>query len=125
MSKISNYGIKPLRQLNFEDVKKVLKDPLHILVVEVLSCETFICSSGQGIYDIVEEVYIDSDISEQLISLEEEKVIFYHSLNDDELKNRLTMPHFFELWREDIYGHQPDEAYKKAKLMGLEGNYRD
>jgi hypothetical protein len=114
--------IKPLRQLNFEDVKTILHDPWRVLVVDSLSCGTVICTSGEGIYDIIEEVFIDQSVSGRLKELAEENVIFYGSLNDAELKERLPTPHFYELWNEDAYGPQPDEAFKKAKLIGLEEN---
>jgi hypothetical protein len=114
-----------LRQLNFEDVKKLLIDPWHVLVVDSLSNETVICTYGEKIYDVVEEVTIDNELSNQLNILVEENVIFYDSLDDEELKNRLPNPHFFELWREDAYGPQPDIAYEKAAAMGLSGSLRD
>lgn len=117
--------VKPPRNLSFEDVKEILIDPWRVLVVDSLSGEFVICTSGQEIYDILEEVLIDRDTSEQLESIVDENIILYSSLNDEELKKYLPTPHFYELWNEDAYGHQPNEAYEKAKSMGLEGGFRN
>ena len=117
--------VKPPRKLSFEDVKEVMIDPWRVLVVNSLSGETVICTSGQGVYDIIEEVLLDRDTSEQLESLVEENIIFYGSPNNEDLKKYLPIPHFYELWHEDAYGHQPNEGYQKAKQMGLESNPHD
>lgn len=118
-------GIKPIRELNLEDIKNLLKDPEHVLVVETLSCENFIYTSGHEYYEMVEEIRIDNDTSEQLEKLVEENVIFYGGVVIDELKDKLAVPHFYDLWYEDIYGPHPDEGYQKAKSMELETNSRD
>lgn len=113
-----------LRKLDFEDIKKLLIDPWHVLVVDSFVGNTAICTYGQCVYEIVEEVDIDSDASEQLNKLQEKQVVYYDSLNCETLIPTFAMPHFFDLWREDAYGHQPDEAYEKAKAMGLAGSPR-
>jgi len=115
--------VKPPRKLNFEGLKELLIDPWHVLVIEALSCETFICTYGEQIYDIIEEVHLDHDLFEQLNTLEDEKIIY--SSGFDELKDRLAIPSMVDLWREDAYGPQPDEAYEKAKSMGLEDGFRN
>ncbi|MFT6508316.1 MAG: hypothetical protein ACJAUK_002431 [Colwellia polaris] len=113
-----------LKKLNFEDIKKLLIDPWHVLVVDSLVGNTAICQCGEGVYNIVEEVDIDSEASEYLNKLEDERVVFYGSLNCEALAPEFSMPHFFDLWREEAYGLQPDEAYEKAKKIGLAGDYR-
>jgi hypothetical protein len=114
-----------LRQLDFEDVKKLLIDPWHVLVVDSLCDTTLICTYGQHVYDIIEEVDVDNDATEKLSNLADENVIFYDAFNVKEVKGIMACPHFFELWREDAYGPQPDEAYEKATSLGLAGNPRD
>lgn len=114
-----------LRQLNFEDVKKLLIDPWHVLVVDPLSDQTLICTYGQQVYDIIEEVDVDNDATEQLSNLADENVIFYDTFDVKEVKQIMACPHFYELWREDAYGPQTDQAYEKATSLGLAGNPRD
>jgi hypothetical protein len=118
-------GIKPIRELNLEDIKNLLKDPEHILVVDAMSCENYIYTSGQRMNKMVEQIHIDNGTSEQLQELVEANVIFYGGLVNSELKDKLAVPQFYDLWYEDIYGPQPDEGYQKAKLMGLETNTKD
>lgn len=114
---------KPLRQLSFNDLKELLIDPWHVLAIEALSCETFICTYGMQVFDIIEKVHLDNGLFEQLISLEEEKIIY--SCEFPEVKDRLPLPSMVDLWREDAYGPQPDKAYEKAKSMGLEDGFRN
>jgi len=113
---------EPIRELNLEDIKILLRDPEHLLVVEVLSCENFIYTSGQENNEMIEEVYINQDASEHLEELIEQNVIFYGGLNNHKIKDKLAVPQFYDLWHENIYGIQPNEGYQKAKSMGLEGN---
>jgi hypothetical protein len=108
------------RVLNFEDVKALLKDPWHTLLVEVLSAETYITTFGQGVYDITEQVMLDDEADEQLRNLENDGVIYYGRLND--LSETLPLAHFFDAWREDAYGAQQDEAYVKAVELGIQCN---
>ena len=75
------------------------------------------------LFDIIEKVCLDNDLFEQLISLEEEKIIY--SCEFPEVKDRLPLPSMVDLWREDAYGPQPDKAYEKAKSMGLEDGFRN
>ncbi len=79
-------GNMSLRQLDFEDVKKFLIDPWHVLVVDSLCDTTLICTYGQHVYDIIEEVYVDNDATEQLSNLTDENVIFYDAFNVKEVK---------------------------------------
>jgi len=115
----------PLRKLNFEDVKSLLIDPWHVLVVDALGDAMFISTYGQQVFNIVEEVELDIEAHEHLMNLVDENVIWYNTFDVDEIKQRFATPHFFDLWREDAYGEQPDEAYTKATEMGLAGNPRD
>jgi hypothetical protein len=116
---------EPLRELNLEDIKNLLKDPEHILVVDAMSCEDYIYTSGQRMNKMVEQIHIDNGTSEQLQELVEANVIFYGGLVNNELTDKLAVPQFYDLWYEDIYGPQPDEGYQKAKFMGLETNTKD
>jgi hypothetical protein len=107
------------RQLNLEEIKELLIDPWHILVVDTLSNEMVICTYGKGVYDIVEEISVDHEIAGLLVKLEEESVIFYDSLDDEALKQKVPTAHFFDIWRESAYGPQPNEAKLKAVELGL------
>ncbi len=112
------------RELSVEDVKEILLEPSLLLIVDSLSCETFIYKFAEGgKYDLVEEIILDRDTSELLDRLDEESVIVYGFGSYDELNQKLPTPHFYGLWNEMSHGHQPDEAYQKAKLMGLVGHF--
>ena len=113
------------RKLNFEDVKSLLIDPWHVLVVDALGDAMFICTYGQQVYNIEEEVELYSDAHEHLMNLVDENIIWYNTFDVDEIKQIFATPHFFDLWREDAYGPQPDEAYANATAIGLAGNPRN
>lgn len=116
----------PLRELNFEEVKEVLIDPWHVLVVDALGGNYAICTYGEGESncEIVEEVEVDNDTAEQLSLLSDAEVIYYDSLDTDSIKQRMPMAHFFDLFREYAYGKQPDDAYAKALSLGLVAEIR-
>ena len=113
-----------IRLLSFENIKELLIDPWHVLILEENTSKYFISTYGEHIYNIVEEVTIAPDFTYLLEKLVGDKVIYFASFcsPDDTLVSNSS---FFELWREDAYGRQPDEAYEIALNMGLEGNSRE
>jgi hypothetical protein len=108
------------RKLNFEEVKEILIDPWHVLLVSPLGdSELFICTYGQGEHNIIEKVYVENDVSNTLTELEEAKVIWYDRLFEKHLMHEVIWPHFFDAWREEAYGVQSYESKRKAIELGI------
>lgn len=108
-----------LKCLSMDDVKEILRDPWHALVVEPLTGEVFITTYGSTVIEIVEGVRLEAGVSEWLENLSEEDCIYYGSF--DEISPAIINPHIFDVWREDVYGEQSISAALKAKELGLAG----
>ena len=112
-----NYGKSDSNNLSLDDLTEVLQDPCRVLVVEPLTGAQFITTYGSNEIEIIKKVSLERAVNEKLMNLADEKVIYYGSI--DEITHTILNPHFFDIWREDAYGKQPELAATKAQELSL------
>jgi hypothetical protein len=101
---------------SFDDLKKVLIDPWHVIVIDAICGYIYISTYGTEECEIIEQLQLSPEVDSQLSDLIDDGIIYYDSFGVIE---PLAMPHFCDIWREYAYGPQVNSARLKAKELGL------
>lgn len=110
---------KPIRRLSMTELKNIIRDPWHIIVIEPLGGDTFISTYGEGIYDLVEEVnIIDSEEHEEWAN---NGLIYCSRFSQGDFF--IDGCQFYDEWREDAYGRQDDKAHALALELGIQTSH--
>jgi hypothetical protein len=103
--------------LSFDVLKKILIDPWRVIVVEPLTGRLFISTYGGDEYEIIKQIDVDNNTYNMLSELADEGVIYFDSFGQVDIE--IINPHFFDIWRGEVYGKQPNHTVSKSIELGL------
>jgi hypothetical protein len=108
---------KEVRQITFEDLKELLRNPFQALVEE--GDTTHICEYGDQRNKVIEEVSLSSEVHKLLRHLGSSNIIHKGKWGNNIVSDLPDFASFYDIHRGDIYSKQTDEQYALAVSLDL------
>lgn len=106
-----------MRQINMLEVIAILKDPSKAIVVDALCLDAFITGYGNDTNKIIEQILLPKGDYATLQNWSKQEILY--SANFKFEKDLFDVYYFYDLWREEVYGPQPELAKNIAVCLDL------
>tara|TARA_R110001592_G_scaffold362873_1_gene678630 strand:- start:10392 stop:10736 length:345 start_codon:yes stop_codon:yes gene_type:complete len=107
-----------LREIELNEIKTILLDPLKLLAICSLSDSYHITTNGQsdGLIEVIEEITLSNNTHETLSDWIDKEIV--HFASEKTADDVLATSQFCDIWR-DCYISQPLDAVALSSELGL------